>query len=480
MSSRARPAAAALLCLTLAISAMAALGLSCALHLLTANLIDTAEGIAAGIDRQIQISLRQAGSGDDPVKSLHDSVELQRLLTTLLALRSGLVYVQMETANGQALWSAERGANSIPQEASSLDDLRRRSRSPMALALLPALWSPHTFELRRPVLGGGRNLGTIDVGVSTASMVDGVHAQTWLMIWGGGLTIGLAWLAFCLLAGPSTTRDGLRPGAADNLIEAGLRKGRRLHGAAYPAGRSPEPAGRSDSSDATITQNILVELLDSIGDGALTIDGRGMVGFANSKAHLLLGAAAAMPGKTIRDALGSEHPMVQILEAAAAGPARPQHLQINAYGSHNRLATINVSTFPANHERGLVVLLGEPTPIDEMPEGFPNAVQPRGPFYHGALVEITVSEKGIRGIDRGNLRELLDSYFASHDGEASGLALVAQAQELHRAISAERAGAEQMHKDRVLARIRLPVGSAQDIHTTVEPSDPAALVDPGT
>ena len=439
MSPRAKSAAAALLCLTLAIAAMAALGLSCALGLIARDLIDTADGVGAEISQQIRVSLLQAGA--DPLKSLRDDVELQRFLWTSRALRRNLVYAQIETADGHVILTAERGsANWVPKSASSIEDLRGQSRSPIPLALLPSLWSPHIFALRRPVLYDGQSLGMINVGVSSVFVADDVRALARILAWCGVVTLGLTWLAFCLLAG-----------------------------------RLPQPA-TLEAGDRSRAGDGLVELLASLRDGALTIDRQGVVGFANSKARYLLGPQAAMAGKPIRNGLGSEHPMVQIVEAAIAGPAKAQHLHLDIYGSQSRLGTVTVSTFPVSHDNGLVVLLGEPAAIDEVQDGpWPsssaNGSQPNGAPRHAGLVEITLSQQGNLGIHPRYLRELLDLYFSTaRNGEQSGSALVSRALELHRGIGQQQAG-----DDQVIARIRLPVGSAPPAASAMETVDKGAL-----
>jgi hypothetical protein len=459
MSPRARPAAAALLCLSLAIAAMAAVGLSCALRLIAQNLIDTAEGAGAEIYQQTGVPLRQAGA--DPVKSLRDDVELQRFLGTSRASRRSLVYARVETDDGQMVLTAERGAtNRLPGNKFPIEDLRRQLRSPLPLALLPALWSPHTFVLRRPISYDGHNFAAIDVGVSTAFMADDLRAQFRVLAWSAIPTLGLTWLAFCLLASRSQTGDSLRPITANHLIEAGLPDGQQARWNISRPGKSPETFTAADDAGVALVQDSLLELLDSIGDGALTIDPRGVVGFANAKARYLLGDRAAMPGQSLGTALGSQHPLVQILEAALAGPARPQHVQLDVFGSRNRFGPITVSAFPAGHDRGLVVLLGEPAPIDELQDGSllsSEGSPPNGAPRHSALVEITVSEQGKLGIHPSSLRELLDLYFATPNSEASGPALVSRALELHRGID------QQVDRDQVIARIRLPVSSAQNI-----------------
>jgi len=454
MSPRAKSAAAAWLCLTLATAGMAALGLDRALCLIARDLIDTADEVSAGIYQQIRVPPLEAGA--DPLKSLQDDIELQRFLRISQASRRSLVYAQIENADGHVILSADQASNWSPKRASSIEDLRRQLRSRIPLALLPALWSPRTFVYRRPVLFDGHDLETINVGISSALMAEDVRAQTGVLAGGAILTLGLTWLVFCLLASRLTgAREILGAGAATEPIV------RKRHRWTIPGlGGPPRPLGASDSSDAAAAQDSLVELLDSIRDGALTIDGRGVVGFANSKARYLLGPQAAMPGKSIRNALGSEHPMVQILEAAIAGPVKSQHVQLNVYGSQDRFGPITVSTFPVNREHGLVVLLGEPIPIDQMQDydSFPaDAARPNGTARQSALVEITVSEHGKVGIHPRYLRELLDLYFAAHN-EASGRALLSRAQELHRGVSRQQAD-----DDQVIARLRLAVAPADSI-----------------
>jgi PAS domain-containing protein len=471
MSPRAKSAAAALLCLTLTITAMATLGLNWTLRLIAQELIDTAEGAGAGIYERIRVSLLQAG--DDPVKSLQDDVELQNFLRTLRASQGRVIFAQVETAGGEVIPSAEEGtANWISKGAPSIEDLRRELRAPIPLALLSTLWGSRTFVFRRPALYDGHDLGIISVGVSSALMADNVRAQTGVLAGGAILTLGLTWLVFRLFASrPSTAFESSGAGAAGEPIRARVRKRHLLPWAIARIGTLPEPFGASDGN-VGVAQNSLVELLESIRDGALMVDGRGVVGFANSKARLLLGPQAAMPGKSIRDALGGEHPIVQILEAAIAGPARPQHVQLRLYGSQNRFGAITVSTFPVNH--GLVVLLGEPAPIDEMQDDSWTSTVTGGSHSKGAarrsgLVEITVSEQGKVGIHPRYLRELLDLYFATHD-QASGPALVLRAQELHRGINRQ-----QVDNDPVIARVRLDLASAQGIQPVMPTSNGVAL-----
>ena len=437
MSPRAKSTAAALLCLTLAIAAMAAVGLSCVLSLIARDLIDSADGVGAEIYQKIGVALRQAGA--DPVKSLRDDAELQRFLWTSRALRRNLVYAQIETAEGQVILTAERGSsNWVPKQASSIEELRRQSLSPIPLALLPSLWSPHIFALRRPVLYDGQSLALINVGVSSVFVADDVRVQARILACCGVVTLGLTWLAFCLLTG-----------------------------------RRPQPAA-FEAGDRSSTGDSLVELLASLRDGAFTIDGQGVVGFANSKACYLLGPEAVSPGKPVRNGLGSEHPIVQIVEAAIAGPARAQHLHLDIYGSENRFGTMTVSTFPLSHDNGLVVLLGEPAAIDEIQDGpwhlsQPDDSQPKAAPRRADLVEITLSQRGNLGIHPRYLRELLDLYFSTaRDGEQSGLALVSRALELH-------AGQQQVGDDQVIARIRLPVGSPQLAASGLEKLDKGAF-----
>jgi PAS domain-containing protein len=457
MSPRAK-SAAAWLCLTLATAGMAALGLDRALCLIARDLIDTADEVSAGIYQQIRVPSLEAGA--DPLKSLQDDIELQRFLRISRALRRSLVYTQIENADGRVILSADQAAPDwISKKESSIEDLRRQLRSRIPLALLPALWSPRTFVYRRPVLFDGHELETINVGISTALMAEDVRAQTGVLAGGAILTLGLTWLVFCLIASRLTgARDILGAGAAAEPIV------RKRHRWKIPGlGGPPKPLGASDGSNAAAAQDSLLELLDSIHDGALTIDGRGVVGFANSKARYLLGPQAAIPGKSIRNALGNEHPLIQILEAAIAGPVKSQHVQLNVYGSQNRFETVTVSTFPVNREQGLVVLLGEPIPIDQMQDYCGDlflaetTAQPNGSARHSALVEITVSEQGKAGIHPRHLRELLDLYFAEHN-DACGRALLSRAQELQRAISRQ-----QVDDDQVIARLRLAVASAQSI-----------------
>jgi len=171
MGLRVRLATTFLVLLALAVGSISVLDIDRTLKVLANDLVFTGDRITNEIFEQMRAAL--ASSRKNPELVLEKDPGLSTVINSSRTFGKGVLYVYLESPDGRVITPSS--ADPLPdrrllapgREVLSLDVVDRKSQSQWPLALLPALWGDHTYEIERPVELDGKKLCSIRVGLST-------------------------------------------------------------------------------------------------------------------------------------------------------------------------------------------------------------------------------------------------------------------------------------------------------------------------
>jgi len=315
-----------------------------------------------------------ADAGDPKSVLAHDS-SLTTALESSLAFGKGVVYVGIETADGEPILAAGQNPRLGSLKPQPIAVLERQSNSWLSLSSIAPLWGNQTYELSRPVEIDRRPFAMIKVAVSTDLIAADVRRSVAAIA-----SIGLAILIIGSIAVALLTRFLLRPVAAITSGVEQLTRGSeeiRLTVASHDelgtlADKFNQLARRvkSDRTNWENERGQFFNVFRSITDAVLLLDAQGSLLFANAEAFGRLGlpAGGLVEGRRLNLLLGKDHPLARLTEAAyrTGAEVHDAPLELDNERAQDRFLVSIFSLGQGPEPAGLLVILRDLAPVREL------------------------------------------------------------------------------------------------------------------
>lgn len=375
MGLRVKLASTFLILLVLATLAISIASLDRTLRVMARSLNASGDRVTKEIFEQMRGAL--AAGGRDPVAALRRSRALRTAIDSAQAFGKYVVYVRVASSDGRIIAAAEPAAAGSQERPPSIAQLQQRTLSAVPLALLPALWGDHVYEVSAPVVLNGKPFGSIEVGLSTALMAADVHRLVAIMFVIALTVIVLASLAVAFLGNRMlkpvraiasgveqlTAGDGtevnLEIPAHDELGALADKFNQLSRRVRFERARWERERGR------------LVDVFRSTTDAVLLIDADGSLLFANEEARRTLSldnATAKSDGKPLKMLLGPDHPLMQLVGPALAvgNDVRDVAIELSPGKTSDRFLASILSLGQGPSPAGLLVMLRDLARMHEL------------------------------------------------------------------------------------------------------------------
>jgi signal transduction histidine kinase len=313
---------------------------------------------------------------------------------------------------------------------SSITQLKRSASGWLPLAGVAQFWHADVYEVRRPVLANGRPLATISVGVTTALVAERLHRLLMLVL---GMAVAdtlAAWFLVSLVTGRISVRlaqivdsyQALAGGAGGSAIEVNPRDEIDTL-----TDKFNELSQRVRTERTQLaTRDHLFDVVRSMRDAIIMLDGSGSILFANVRACETLGLAIdKVEGIALSSVLGEAHSLVGLTVSAMATGAEARDVTVELPGEVSYLATF-FKLGRGRNPAGLLILLRDLRPVIELETAldYANRLARLGALISGVAHQLRSPLQSL------NLRlELLSNDGAS---EASERHIERLRQEIHR------------------------------------------------
>ncbi len=380
MSFRAKLTASLVVLLALAIAAVSILEIDRTLQVEAGELVTSGELLADQLFEQMRVSLIKRAPSSEPKSVLQQDPCLATLLQSSLAFGKGVVYAAIETPDGKPIVSAGHNPRLDSVAPLPVERLASQAESWKPLALIASLWQDRIYELVRTVQMNGAPFARINVTLSTGLITERIH-RTAEVIAGIGLSI----LVIGSLAILPLTSLLLRPLA---VITSGVEQLAAGHSAEGDEETRASVAGGDELSTLAERFNRLVQkvrserinweaergqffnVFRSITDAVLLLDAQGSLLFANAEAlgRLGLPAGGLAEGKRLNLLLGTDHPLVRLVEAAYRTGAEVHDVpfEVSEDGKRARFLVSIFSLGQGPKPAGLLVILRDLAPVNEL------------------------------------------------------------------------------------------------------------------
>jgi signal transduction histidine kinase len=308
----------------------------------------------------------------DVVAALQGDSSLRALVTAAQAFGKGVVYLRVAAPNGTVLAGPSAGLYGDPKRVlpfSRLEEIAERGWPP---ARLRALWEPRVYELSRTVGMNGRPFATIAVGISTSLITPEVHRALDRILLTAAQAIALAFVGALCFGGWVLRRlDAISRGIEQMAI--GQRAVTvRISGSdelSLLGDKFNQLSGRINSDQAMweAEREELLSRFHSIDDAVLLLAGEQVIQFANAEAQGRLGlpAGGLAEGKSLRDLLGEDHPLVRLIQSVHSTQSGVYDVALDSPSDHHQV----VSAFPmceSSATPGILVILRDIGPVREL------------------------------------------------------------------------------------------------------------------
>jgi signal transduction histidine kinase len=361
--------------LAVVIAAVSAVEIDRTLQIEVGELTTSGRLLVNQIFELMRVALIQGADGDDPKQALARDRSLVTALESSLAFGKGVVYVGIETTNGEAIVAAGQNPYLGLVKPKPISALERQSDSWMSLGLISPLWGNQTYELSRPVEVNGKPFAMIKVALSTDLIAAGVRHSVAVIA-----SIGLMILIIGSLALAVSTKFLLRPVAVITTGVEQLTRGAeeiRLAVASHDelgtlADKFNQLARRvkSDRTNWENERGQFFNVFRSITDAVLLLDAHGSLLFANAEAFGRLGlpAGGLIEGKRLNLLLGKDHPLCRLVEAAfrTGAEVHDAPLDLSEESLEGRFLVSIFSLGQGPEPVGLLVILRDLAPVREL------------------------------------------------------------------------------------------------------------------
>ncbi|MGH7779829.1 MAG: two-component system sensor histidine kinase NtrB [Candidatus Binataceae bacterium] len=327
------------------------------------------------IYQQIRATLET--SHTDPAAALESDPELKSLLASTQAFGWAVVRARVLDAQGRVMvTSDDEGTGKTQRVLPPMRVLQETLSDWWPFAALRALSANREYAILRPIDVAGKSFATISVNITTLL----IAAQTRRLA-----TIFAAFVAVDLIAvmiAALVLRNLMFEGFS--LIAAGLGRSekeraeeRSVDGARNDLSGLADRFKRlsrqvhSESGRWETKPSHAFDMIRSIRDGVVLLDGEGTLLFANPEAHAVLGLTrtGTAEGRPLSVLLRRDHPLVLMAEAALESGAEAHDVPIKAGDPGSERASMLVSFFRLGSSRnpmGLLLVLRDMNAVHEL------------------------------------------------------------------------------------------------------------------
>lgn len=334
------------------------------------GIADSGNLMTEQIYEQIRATLE--ASHGDPAAALERDPALKSLLASTQAFGWAVVGARVLDAQGKVMVAADDEAAPAQPAMPSMEDLQARLSSWWPLPALRAISANREYAIARPIAIAGKPFATITVTITTALIA--AQTRRLALVFAGFIAVDLAAfivaaivLRNLMFAGFSLIAAGLgRADEARSIVQAGTD----LSGLADRFKRlSRQMHTESGRWETKPTQAF--DMIRSIRDGVILLDGEGTVLFANPEARAILGLARSgtAEGRRLAVLLRKNHPIVLMAQAALESGAEAHDVPIKGDDPDSERASILASFFRLGTSRspmGLLMVLRDMNAVREL------------------------------------------------------------------------------------------------------------------
>ncbi len=351
--------------------AIAMFSLSYTIQNVVSGIADSGNLMTQQIYQQIRTTLET--SHTDPATALKSDLALKSLLSSTQAFGWAVVRARVLDARGAVMVAPDdQAGGEVQHPLPSMRELQDTLSSWWPLASLHALSVEREYAIARPVEIAGEPFATISVTITTALMA--AQARNLALVFAAFIAVDLIAVTLAAIVLRNLMFQGF------SLIAAGLGRSdeaRSIDSAGNDLGGLADRFKRlsrqvhSESGHWETKPSHAFEMIRSIRDGVILLDGDGILLFANPEARQVLGIprTGSPEGRLLRLLLRKNHPLVLMAEAAIESGAEAHDVPIKAGDPGSERASMLVSFFRLGSSRtpmGLLLVLRDMNAVHEL------------------------------------------------------------------------------------------------------------------
>jgi signal transduction histidine kinase len=351
--------------------AIAMFSLSYTIKNVVNGIADSGNLMTEQIYQQIRTTLES--SHLDPEAALKNDPALRALLASTQAFGWAVVRARVLDPSGAVMVAPDNedgGKSQRPLPSMSMLQNTLSSWSP--LASLHALSVQREYSIARPIEIAGKPFASVSVTITTALIE--AQARNLALVFAAFIAVDLIAVSVAAILLRNLMFQGF------SLIAAGLGRsdearsidnaGNDLSGLADRFKRLSRQV-HTESGRWETKPSHAFEMIRSIRDGVILLDGDGSLLFANPEAHQVLGIprTGSAEGRLLRVLLRKNHPLVLMAEAALESGAEAHDVPIKADHADSEHASMLVSFFRLGSSRspmGLLLVLRDMNAVHEL------------------------------------------------------------------------------------------------------------------
>ena len=351
--------------------AIAMFSLSYTIKNIVNGIADSGNLMTEQIYQQIRTTLEN--SHLDPETALKNDPALKALLASTQAFGWAVVRARVLDPNGAVMVApdnADGGRSQRPLPSMSMLQNTLSSWSP--LASLHALSVQREYSIARPIEIAGKPFASVSVTITTALIE--AQARNLTLVFAAFIAVDLIAVSVAAILLRNLMFQGF------SLIAAGLGRSdeaRSVNGAGNDLSGLADRFKRlsrqvhTESGRWETNPSHAFEMIRSIRDGVILLDGDGSLLFANPEAHQVLGIprTGSAEGRLLRVLLRKNHPLVLMAEAALESGAEAHDVPIKSDHADSERASMLVSFFRLGSSRspmGLLLVLRDMNAVHEL------------------------------------------------------------------------------------------------------------------
>ncbi|HVA77283.1 MAG TPA: ATP-binding protein [Candidatus Binataceae bacterium] len=396
--------------------AIAMFSLSYAIKNFVNGIADSGNLMTEQIYEQIRTTLE--ASHTDPAAALLSDAPLKALLASTQAFGWAVVSARVLDPQGTVMVAPEGQAGGKKQPPlPSMGALQSTLSSWWPFPALHALLIDREYAISRPIEIAGRPFATISVTITTTLLA--AQTRSLAIVFAAFIAVDL----IAVLVAATILRNLMFDGFS--LIAAGLGRSdeaRSIVGAGADLSGLAERFKRlslqvhSESGRWESKPSHAFDMIRSIRDGVMLLDGEGTLLFANPEAHAVLGLTrtGTAEGRPLSVLLRKNHPLVLMAEAAIESGAEAHDVPIKADDPDSERASMLVSFFRLGTSRspmGLLLVLRDMNAVHELE----NVVE-----YSSRLARLGALISGVAHQLRSPLQAMALRLSLLHDDAAAG------------------------------------------------------------
>ncbi len=349
--------------------AMGVVALDYSVGTMIEDLCRSADLFAQQIFEQMRVDL--ATGAPKPESAIRQSASLRRLLDFTQAYGQGVVSASILAPDGKVIVSAQGEGEGTPAPSlRSITKLQQHGEQWLPWRAIEESWTANVYELRRSVLANGQPIATISVGVTTALIADRLRRVMGIIVVSAVTSILAAWLLLSVVSDRVFRHlsrilrgfEELAAGDAEIEIRA---EGEIELDALTDKFNALSRRVRHERAELA-TRDHLFDIVRSMQDALLMVDGDGLILFANPRAQQIIAPSAnKIEGEFLRSILREDHQLIELVESAIQVGTEARDLTL----AFDDETTYLVSVFKLGRGRnpvGLLIMLRDLQPVIEL------------------------------------------------------------------------------------------------------------------